>query len=81
MAVSEDEVEVMIGSLDQAPTELRPEYELWIGRRESWLNALPSAAQFDKDRVGPESEPLREARTPAGPQPDSASLAERDPPV
>lgn len=81
MSVSEDEVEVMIGSLDQAPTELTPEYELWIGRRESWLNALPSAAQFDKDRDGPENEPVREAPTPFDPHPDTSSLPERDPPV
>ncbi|TIT81188.1 MAG: GFA family protein, partial [Mesorhizobium sp.] len=40
--VREDEVEVMIGSLDVAPTEgLEPSYELWIGRREQWLHPLP----------------------------------------
>jgi hypothetical protein len=49
-SIRDDEVEVMIGSLDEAPTDLTPEYELWIGRRESWLNPLPSATQFEKDR-------------------------------
>ena len=40
----------MIGSLDEAPTDLRPEYELWIRRRENWVLPLPWASQFDGDR-------------------------------
>ncbi len=40
----------MIGSLDEAPTDLTPEYELWIGRRENWVLPLPWASQFDGDR-------------------------------
>lgn len=50
-SLRDDEAEVMIGSLDDAPTDLAPQYELWIGRREHWLNALPGVAQFDKDRI------------------------------
>lgn len=54
--VGEDEVEVTIGSLDVAPTEgLVPSYELWIGRRESWLQALPAARQFERDRIAGDS--------------------------
>jgi hypothetical protein len=54
--VGEDEVEVTIGSLDVAPTEgLVPDYELWIGRRESWLQPLPAAHQFEHDRVAVDS--------------------------
>ena len=54
--VGEDEVEVTIGSLDVAPTEgLVPGYELWIGRRESWLQAVPDARQFEHDRVPDDS--------------------------
>lgn len=49
-STSDDEVEVMIGSLDEAPTDLTPGYELWIGRREQWLAALPSTLQFEGDR-------------------------------
>jgi hypothetical protein len=50
--VGDDEVEVMVGSLDLAPTEeLKPAYELWIGRREHWLQPLPDARQFEHDRV------------------------------
>jgi len=51
-SVGDDEVEVMVGSLDLAPTEgLKPAYELWIGRREHWLQPLPEAQQFENDRV------------------------------
>lgn len=49
-SLRDDEAEIMIGSLDEAPTDLSPQYELWTGRRERWLNALPGAAQFDEDR-------------------------------
>ncbi|MEO5755444.1 MAG: GFA family protein [Mesorhizobium sp.] len=49
--VEDDEAEVMLGSLDVAPTDLNPEYELWTGRRERWLHALPGAEQFEHDRV------------------------------
>jgi hypothetical protein len=44
------EAEVMLGSLDQAPTDLIPSYELWIKRRERWLQEMPWAEQFDQDR-------------------------------
>ncbi|TJW17428.1 MAG: GFA family protein [Mesorhizobium sp.] len=51
-SVGENEVEVMIGSLDVAPTEgLEPGYELWIGRREQWLQPLPGTRQFEHDRI------------------------------
>ncbi|UCI06235.1 GFA family protein [Mesorhizobium sp. B1-1-8] len=50
-SIGGDEVEVMIGGLDVAPTEgLKPSYELWIGRREHWLHPLPGARQFEHDR-------------------------------
>lgn len=48
--LSENEAEVMIGSLDQVPSDLAPEYELWTPRREIWLHALPWASQFTGDR-------------------------------
>jgi hypothetical protein len=54
--IGENEVEVTIGSLDVAPTEgLVPGYELWIGRRETWLPALPAARQFEHDRIAGDS--------------------------
>jgi hypothetical protein len=49
-SVRDDEAEVMIGSLDMAPTDLTPQYELWIHRREGWLHPLPETMQFDRDR-------------------------------
>jgi hypothetical protein len=48
--VSETEAEIHIGSLDVAPTDLEPQYELWVKRREPWLAALPGLSQYDEDR-------------------------------
>ncbi|TPI51508.1 GFA family protein [Mesorhizobium sp. B3-1-7] len=64
--VGDNEAEVTIGSLDIAPTEgLMPSYELWIGRREPWLQALPAAQQFEHDRIADDSA----AGAEAGPEP------------
>ena len=49
-SIGDDEVEIKIGTLDDAPTGLTPQYELWIGRREKWLHPLPDARQFAHDR-------------------------------
>jgi len=45
-----DEAEIMIGSLDNAPSCLSPDYELWVGRREDWLHRLEWAGQYEDDR-------------------------------
>ena len=45
-----DAVELQLGSLDDAPFELRPEAEIWIKRRESWLHEIDSATQHDENR-------------------------------
>jgi hypothetical protein len=37
---SNDEYEISMGSFDE-PGAFRPEYEVWISRRESWLAPLP----------------------------------------
>ncbi|MBN9020880.1 MAG: GFA family protein [Rhizobiales bacterium] len=42
-------VEVMLGALDEAPTDLRPVQEGWTIRREPWLAAVPGAVQADRD--------------------------------
>jgi hypothetical protein len=55
--LSDGEAEVTIGSLDEVPTGLRPEYELWVIRREHWLDALPSASQYEQDRVAEAAPP------------------------
>jgi hypothetical protein len=48
-ARSGDEIEVNLGSLD-APDRLRPTYELWTVRRESWLPPFPLARRYERDR-------------------------------
>jgi hypothetical protein len=45
-----DEAEIMLGALDRAPSDIIPDYEIWIGRREPWLMDLQWAEQFQHDR-------------------------------
>ncbi|CAM5373084.1 hypothetical protein MAUB1S_06389 [Mycolicibacterium aubagnense] len=49
-ALSDTEAEIMAGTLDEAPSGLVPQYELWIPRREPWLHALPGTDQFQGNR-------------------------------
>ena len=48
--IEEETVEVRVGSLDMAPTDLEPTYELWTKRREGWLEPLSVKEQFVEDR-------------------------------
>lgn len=48
--VTTEEAEIRFGSLDEAPTDLAPSYELWIKRRERWLHPLPGTEQHHGDR-------------------------------
>ena len=41
-------VEIRIGSLDEAPFELKPGDEIWVKRRESWIPPVDGAAQHDE---------------------------------
>ena len=41
-------VEIRIGSLDEAPFELKPLDEIWMKRRESWIPPVDGAAQYDE---------------------------------
>ena len=41
-------IEIRIGSLDDAPFELKPDDEIWVKRRESWLPPVDGAAQYDE---------------------------------
>ena len=41
-------VEIRLGSLDEAPFELKPEDETWVTRRESWISPVEGAAQHDE---------------------------------
>ena len=42
-------IEIRIGSLDEAPFELKPEHEIWVKRRESWIPPLEGVAQYDEN--------------------------------
>lgn len=63
-----DEVEVNLGTLD-APDQLKPTYELWTIRRESWLPPFPAMNRYDRDRdstnadSSPRSELANDPRT------------------
>ena len=46
---SDDEVEVHLGSLD-SPDQLKPTYELWTVRRESWLPPFAGTKRYEHDR-------------------------------
>ena len=41
-------IEIRIGSLDDAPFELKPEHEIWVKRRESRLSPVEGAEQYDE---------------------------------
>ncbi|MBS3649125.1 GFA family protein [Pseudaminobacter sp. 19-2017] len=47
------ETEIRVGSLDDAPAGLKPEYEIWVIRRETWLHPMP-VPQYSGDRFPPE---------------------------
>ncbi|KQV87608.1 GFA family protein [Pelomonas sp. Root1237] len=49
-SLDDQEAEIKLGILSQAPTPLVPSYELWVKRREPWLQAVPGAEQFDENR-------------------------------
>lgn len=49
-SANEDEAEIKLGILTEAPTDLNPTYELWVKRREHWLRPLEGAEQHDEDR-------------------------------
>jgi hypothetical protein len=48
-ALREDEAEVKIGTLQNPPSGLMPQYELWTWRREHWLRPVDGARQFQRD--------------------------------
>jgi hypothetical protein len=50
-AYDEREAEIKLGTLQDAPTGLKPTYELWIKRREPWLAPVEGADQFEEDRI------------------------------
>jgi len=44
-----DHAEICIGSLDAAPSDLRPSREGWTIRREHWLKSVDDARQAERD--------------------------------
>ena len=44
------EAEIKLGTLDAAPTDMTPSYELWVKRREDRLLPIEGAEQHDEDR-------------------------------
>lgn len=52
-AVDDREAEIKLGALLQVPTPLTPSYELWVKRREPWLQSVPGAEQHEEDRQKP----------------------------
>ena len=49
-SADDQEFEVKIGILNNAPTTFVPTYELWIKRREPWLRPIEGAEQYEEDR-------------------------------
>jgi hypothetical protein len=45
---TETHIEIRIGSLDDAPFGLKPDNEIWVKRRESWIPPVEGAAQHDE---------------------------------
>jgi hypothetical protein len=45
------EMEIKIGTLDRAPSDLTVSYEIWVKRREAWLAPIQGAEQFEEDRT------------------------------
>ncbi|NKK40318.1 GFA family protein [Rhizobium leguminosarum bv. viciae] len=45
------EAEIKLGILTDTPTPLTPTYEVWIKRRETWLQPVDGAEQFLEDRT------------------------------
>ncbi len=49
-AIANEEAEIKLGVLDDAPFDVRPSYELWTKRRQTWLQPLEGCEQYNEDR-------------------------------
>src|ERR1700722_17808290 len=47
--LSDESVEIFLGTLDAAPNGIEPELEVWTVRREHWLPPVSQAVQFDEN--------------------------------
>ena len=50
-SVDDREAELKLGILSVAPTALVPSYELWVKRREPWLQPVAGAVQYVENRT------------------------------
>jgi hypothetical protein len=50
LCLTDDLVEIRLGSLDDAPFGLEPGAEIWIKRREPWLEPVAGASQHEENR-------------------------------
>lgn len=48
-SLSEEGVEIFLGSLDEAPNDIGPMVEGWAKRREHWLPELLTVPRFNED--------------------------------
>jgi len=49
--LTDEQAELRMGSLDMAPIDLKPTYEIWVKRRELWLHPVHGLDQFEEDRT------------------------------
>ena len=54
--LNEQDVEIRLGSLDDAPARHFPDIEVWTKRREPWLHAIEGATQHVEDTPSGESD-------------------------
>ncbi len=50
-SANNEEAEMKLGSLHDAPTGRVPTYELWVKRRETWLPPIFGVEQFEEDHT------------------------------
>jgi hypothetical protein len=48
--IEDENIEINLGTLDDAPFDLVPQAELWIKRREPWLHPVDGADQHEGNR-------------------------------
>lgn len=48
-SLGDDQVEIYLGSLDDAPGDIVPEFEGWCIRRENWLPIVPGLPMYPRD--------------------------------
>ena len=48
-SISDDQVEIYLGTLDETPSEIAPQVEGWVIRREHWLKSIAGLPQYDGD--------------------------------